>query len=108
MTTFDLSRPVVLPSGAAFKNVEIIPLTAGHLAKIGDDIRTVTTHFLAAAEAAQQGRPPVIAGSAEYAAMLSIVREMTSLGEDAPLLDGADLDGLVASILFTDENAPGE
>jgi len=108
MTTFNLSRPVVLPSGAAFKYVEVHPVTAGHLARIGDDVRVVTGHFLAAAEAAKKGEPPALAGSAEYASMVAIIRELSSLGDDAEKLDAADLDGLVTAILFQDDATPGE
>jgi len=108
MSTYQLSRPVHLASGAIFQSVEVKPVLAGDLARIGDDIRTVARHFLAAAEAEKSGGEAVIAGNSEYGAMLTIVREMTSLGEDAERLDGADLDGLVAAVLFQEDAAQGE
>lgn len=108
MSTYELTRPVQLASGAIFKTVEVKPVLAGDLARIGDDIRTVARHFLAAAAAEKSGAEPAIAGNAEYGAMLTVVREMTSLGADAERLDGADLDGLVAAVLFQDDATPGE
>ncbi|MFD2679102.1 hypothetical protein [Camelimonas lactis] len=107
-STYTLTRPITLPNGAILGKVEIRPMKAADLMKIGDDIRVVTSHFMEAAEATKLGKLPNIAGSAEYAAMLSIIRGMTSLGDDAGEVSADDIDGLVAAVLFTDEAAPGE
>ncbi|HVR54267.1 MAG TPA: hypothetical protein VMS38_31385 [Pseudorhodoferax sp.] len=98
--TYTLAKPITLPNGAILGKVEIRPIKGAHLAKIGDDIKTVTVHFLKAAEASKRGDLPEVGGSAEYMAMLSIVRELTSLGEDAPEIDAGDLNGLVSAVLF--------
>lgn len=106
--TYTLAKPITLPNGAILGKVETRPLKAADLMKIGDDIRVVTSHFMEAAEATQAGKRPSVAGSAEYAAMVAIIRVMTSLADDAGEVSADDIDGLVAQILFDDEAVPGE
>lgn len=100
MTSFVLSQPITLANQAVIGKVEITPLRGSHLAKVGDEIRTVTNFIIAAGEASKRGEIPTPAGSDDYRAMLVLIKELTTLGDDADQIFAEDIDGLVAAILY--------
>lgn len=99
-TSYTLARPITLPNGAILGKVEISELTGVHLTEIGDDLQTVTRFFQASGQAIQRGELPTPAGSSEYRAMVSIIRTMTSLGDDAGEVSVDDITGLTSAAIF--------
>lgn len=100
MTIFTLTRPVTCANGAILTDVTIKEMLGEHLTEIGDDLQLVTKFFQVSGAAMQRGEMPEPAGSAEYRAMVSIVRAMTSMGDDAGKVSADDLTGLVSAAIF--------